>query len=181
MPGIRYVISIEAAPLTTAQVLSQHVDRSKTCRALTNLINGIGSGTYRSGRVEIQNGDGVAAAAVAASGTVTYSGSTGAQSITIGGVVVSFTAGASDAATVQNAITAIRASPAAFGLVFIPTAPVYGAAINTGAVLTLWANTIPTANTLGNSLSLACTGTGATASGASFAGGVNSTPNGFCL
>ena len=177
--GTRYTITIEGTTSLFAQVLnSPPDDKSKTCRALANLINGIGSGAHRAGRVEIHAGAG-SNGGTAASQTVTYSGSAGAQSITIGGTAVNFTAGATDAATVQNAIAAIRANTAAFGKVFIPTAPTYGATINTGAVLTLWANVPPTNNALGNSLSFAVTGTGATGGGLNFAGGVNASPAGF--
>lgn len=120
---------------------------------------------------------------LAASGTG-VTASTGAN--LIGGNMtaatsVSFQAGATDALTVQNAITAIRASPAMVGLVFVPTPPQYGATINQGSTLTLWANTMPTANVAGNSLYLSVTGTGASIGNAtgSFGPGVNATPNGF--
>jgi hypothetical protein len=178
MAGTRYVITIEATTGSVAQTLSATPDdKSKSTRALGNLIQGIGAGVYRAGRVEIQWGAGNGGTAAAQ--TVTYASSTGAQSLTIGGTTVNFTAGASDAVTVQNAIAAIRANNTVFGLVFIPTAPVYGASINTAAVLTLWANTVPTANTLGNSLAITGTGTGATVGGATFTGGVNATRSGF--
>ena len=98
-------------------------------------------------------------------------------------VTVSFTAGASDAATVQNAIAAIRASPAMLGMLFIPTPPTYGATINTSNVLSVWANTLPTCNAAGGGLFISVTGTGATvgAPNGSFMTGTNATPNGFSI
>lgn len=178
MPGIRLVITVEQATLTLQQQFNAHVDRAKTCQALLNLFTGIDAGNWRAGRVEIQQGQGMVNG-VAASQTVTYVTPSGAQTVTIGGVAVAFTAGADAAATVQAAIAAIRAHPVASGLVFIPQLPTY--VFNNANVLKLWANTIPVANTLGNGLTLAATGTGATANGATFTGGVNATLNGFSV
>jgi len=177
-PATRYVITVEGGTRTPQALANAHTDRAKSCQALINLFAGIDAGNWLAGRVEIHNGAGTGSG-TAASQTVTYSGSTGAQTITIGGVAVSFTAGATDNATLVAAINAIRLNSSAFGLVFIPMAPVYGAALNAANVLTLWANTVPRANTLGNGLTLAVTGTGATAGGATFAGGVNAPANGF--
>jgi hypothetical protein len=181
MPGIRYVFVVEQGTLTAAQVLNKHQDRAKTTQSILNLFAGIDAGNWRAGRVEIQQGAGLVSG-VAASQTVTYAASAGAQTITIGGLAaISFTAGATDAATVQNAIAAIQAAKATAGsgalLVFVPTLPIYN--FNTAAVLTLWANTIPVANQLGTGMTIAVTGTGATAGGATFTGGVNAAPNGF--
>lgn len=182
MAGTRYVITVENGT-TTPQGLNQaHADRAKTCQALINLFTGIDAGNWRAGRVEVGTGAGGFGAGVgtAATGTVTYTAPTGAQTVVIGGVTVSFTAGVDAPTTVQNAITAIRAHAVASGLVFIPTPPSYGAAINTLNVLTLWANTIPVANQIGNGLTLAATTVGGTAvATATFTGGTNSTRNGF--
>lgn len=178
MAGQRYVFTIEAGTITPQPFNQAHVDRAKTVQGIINLWTGIDAGNWRAGRVEVAVGAGTGSG-TAASQTVTYSGSTGAQTITIGGNAVSFTAGATDAATVQAAIAAIRLVPLAFNLIFIPTPPIYGASINSSNVLTLWANTVPVANTLGNGLTLAVTGTGATAGGATFAGAVNAPQNGF--
>jgi hypothetical protein len=179
MAGIRYVVTIENASLGSAQVLAAHQDRAKTLRALSRLIDGINAGDWRCGRFEIQSGAGTGGTAAAQ--TVVYSGSSGAQTVVIQGTSVAFTAGATDALTVQAAIAAIRADPVAKNLVFIPTAPTYGATINTGGTLTLWANMTPATNALGNNMTLSVTGTGATATGATFAGGVAATANGFNL
>lgn len=95
---------------------------------------------------------------------------------------VTFTAGATDTATVQAAIAAIRASAAMQGLVFVPTTPTYN--YNTGSTLTLWANTLPTSAVLGGGLQIFVTGTGAslgTMPSNGFMGGVNATPNGFTV
>ena len=180
MAGQRYVFVIEAGTLTPQVFLKQHTDRAKTCQGLINLWTGIDAGNWRAGQVEIHTGPG-SNGGVAASNTVTYTAPAGAQTIVIGGITVSFTAGVDAPTTVQAAIAAIRANTSAFGLVFIPTPPQYGAAINTGGVLTLWANTIPVANQLGNGLTFAVTGTGAVVGAATFTGGTNSGPNGFFL
>lgn len=99
------------------------------------------------------------------------------------GTTVTFTAGTTDTLTVAAAIAAIRASPTFLGHVFIPTVPTYGATINTGATLTLWANTIPTANSIGGAMFLTITGTGASLGNAtgSFTRGVSGAANGFTV
>jgi hypothetical protein len=97
-----------------------------------------------------------------ATGTVTYLTSSGAQTITVNGVQVSFTAGASDALTAQAGLAAL-----------LPVLPIRLASyiqINaaTPTVISFYA---VDPNALGASISLAATGTGATASGATFTNG----------
>ncbi len=179
----RYVFTIEGGTRTLQSLANAHSDKAKTCQGIINLWTGLDAGNWQGGRVEVHSGPGTGGG-VAASQTVTYVGSTGPQSITVESVVLNFTAGATDILTVQNAIAAIRAGggvSAFFGMVFIPLAPVYGATINTANILTLWANTVPRANTLGNGATFSVTGTGATAGGATFSGGVNAPANGFTV
>jgi hypothetical protein len=178
MAGTRYTLSIENGTITPQGLAQAHTDRAKSMQSWINLLTGIDAGNWRAGRVELHTGAGTGSG-TAASQTVTYSGSSGAQTVVIGGTSVAFTAGATDAATVQNAIAAIRAHAVASGLVFVPTPPQYGATINTLAVLTVWANTLPRANTLANGTTFTVTGTGATAGGATMTGGVNAPRNGF--
>jgi hypothetical protein len=92
-------------------------------------------------------------------GTVTYSGSSGAQTVVIGGVTASFTAGASDALTAQAALAAVQA---VLGI----SVQCYSQ-INTATptVLSLYSKD---PNALGSVTTLTVTGTGATASGATF-------------
>lgn len=96
----------------------------------------------------------------AASGTVTYSGSSGAQTITLGGRQVSFTAGANDTATAQNAVAALVQDPQ-ISLAFNIS---YAAGVVTMKRLV---------KGTGGNTTLVVTGTGATRSGANLTGGTD--------
>lgn len=94
-----------------------------------------------------------------ASGTVTYSGSATAQTITVNGRQVSFTAGANDTATAALAATTINADP---------ILKCFVTASSAAGVCTIRARLLGTG---GNAYTLAATGTGATASGANLTSG----------
>ena len=96
----------------------------------------------------------------AGSGTVTYSGSAGAQTITVAGRQVSFTAGASDTLTALAAVAALNADP---------MIPFFFLVTSAAGVVTIKALRLGT----GGNVSLAATGTGATPSGAALTGGTN--------
>jgi len=93
-------------------------------------------------------------------GTVTYSGSSGAQTITINGQQVSFSAGGTDAASAANAAAAVNGS--------LATSLQVKAQVVSGAVCSLFSND---PNLAGSATTLSVTGTGATASGANFTSG----------
>lgn len=98
---------------------------------------------------------------VVASGTVTYSSSSGAQTVVINGVTVYNATGASDAANATAAAAAINASSNALVLGHV-------LATSSAGVVTIYA---AYAGVRGNAVTLAATGTGATASGARLTGG----------
>lgn len=97
----------------------------------------------------------------AATGTVTYSASSGAQTITIGGVSTgSISAAGSDALQAIAGVNAINASATLSQYVTASVDPLS----NTRVLIV--ANTDPFMHVLGNAIALSVTGTGATASGA---------------
>lgn len=102
----------------------------------------------------------IGAGTAQSSQTVTYSSSSGAQTIVVGGYTVSFTAGASDTLTAQAAIDAISADPVLSTFLF---------ASKSSGVLTLKTRAMG----IFNALTLAVTGTGATRGGATFASGTS--------
>lgn len=156
-----------AAAINANATTNQYVFATSAAGVVT--LRSLSSTTAGNGTTLVASGTGVTASGPKLTGG------------TVTSTTVSFQAGATDAATVQNAIAAIRASAPAMGLVFIPTPPNYGATINTAGVLTIWANTIPVANALGNAMIVAVTGTGASVTTEVFSGGINSGPNGFSV
>ena len=77
-----------------------------TAQAITDSLRSVI--TYSQPSLCLVVGDGNLGA-LAPIGTVTYTSATGAQTVVVAGVTTSFTAGASDAATVQIAIAAFNA------------------------------------------------------------------------
>lgn len=98
-----------------------------------------------------------------AAATVTYSTSSGAQTIVIEGVTVSFTAGASDAATAAAAIAAINANTT--------TVTALGLPLNATVIATVGSTTAKVfvqsiaTGSAGNAYTITVTGTGATVTG----------------
>lgn len=99
--------------------------------------------------------------ALAPIGTVSYSGSTGAQTIVIAGVSTGFTAGATDAATALIAVAALNASAGVFLLASASVNPLVPTQV---VVQGRWPGIAQNANTF------TATGTGATASAATLGG-----------
>jgi phage tail sheath gpL-like len=161
---------VAAGPDGYRAQLTAPKDRQKTSAALHNMLQGVMAGVYRGGQVDIETDDGNGG--TAASQTVTYTAPAGAQTIVIAGRTVNFTAGADATATALAAVAAIQADSVANRLV---------SASSAAGVVTLKAKVLPCANTMANGATLAVTGTGAAAGGATFAGGVNSTNAGFAL
>lgn len=166
----RYTIQVEVGPGTLAPQLKDSKRRDKACAALVRLFQGIGSGTYNSGQVDVGVDDGVGG--TAPSQTVTYVAPSGAQTITVGGVVINFTAGADATTTAANAVAAAQASPAFRAMC---------RASSVAGVVTLRSNVNPRIYTAANGCTVAATGTGATANGATMTGGVNAAQNGWLL
>jgi hypothetical protein len=166
----RYTIQVELGPGMLAPQLKDAKRRDKACAALVRLFQGIGSGTYNSGQVDVGVDDGVGG--TAPSQTVTYVTPSGAQTITVGGVAIAFTAGVDAPTTALAAVAAAQASPA-FRAMCRATAA--------AGVVTLRSNVNPRIYTAANGCTTAATGTGATAGGATMAGGVNAAQNGWLL
>lgn len=105
---------------------------------------------------------------IRANGTVTYSGSSGAQTVTINGVQVYNATGASDAANATAAAAAINASANALVSGHVK-------AVARAGVCYIYSTQD---GTQGNTNTLAATGTGATASGARLTGGTTASVEG---
>jgi hypothetical protein len=142
-------LTTEAATMTLGGLSS-----GKLAATATILLGSSGPGTDGNAMTVITKG-------VVATGTVTYSGSSGAQTVVINGVTVYNATGASDAANATAAAAAINASTntAIAGLV---------RAVARAGVVKIFA---VKPGLLGNGLTLSATGTGATASGARLTGG----------
>lgn len=143
--------------------------KDKAMGLFAKLANALCSGSFRFGQVDLEVDDG---AATPASQTVTYSGSSGAQTITIAGRQVSFASGASDTITATTALAAIAADTIANR---------YVRATNVAGVVTLKSNLPPVQAACANGMTLAVTGTGASVGAATFAGGVSDTTAGYAL
>lgn len=125
---------------------------------IIDFISGCTTGAYRATTVEVATG------LVAASGTVTLSSASGDISITVGGQEVEVTASGGDAATAAALVAEM--SDAGSPLVDWVTAT------SDGGVITI---TAKQPGFTGNAITLAVTGTGATASGTALSGGTSST------
>jgi phage tail sheath gpL-like len=136
--------------------------RSKVQGDLVNFLAGVAQGRYKTSAVtlvqDLNN-------AVAASGTVTLSTSSGTVGSTINGVSVTVAFSTSDTVTAGLLRDAINASVNAL------VAGHVTASANLGVVTITAAN----AGITGNAITLAATGTGATASGARLNGGTAAT------
>lgn len=143
--------------------------KDKAVNLFAKLGGALQSGAFRFGQVDFSIDD---SNSTPASQTVTYTASGGAQTITIAGRVVSFTAGASDTATAAAAVAAIQADAVARKLV---------RATSVAGVVTLKANAPPVIATMANGMTLAASGTGAAVGGATFTGGIISTDVGYNL
>lgn len=129
---------------------------------LANHITALAAGT-RQGTISYATD---AADWVAASGTVTIATGSGSIAAIINGVTTSVTWATSDTATAAALAAAINAS------VNVLVAPFVSATSNLGVVTV----TADFKGTQGNSITLAASGTGATASGARLTGGSETTP-----
>lgn len=159
---------LAGVPDTFAQ-LGVQGRKDKAVGLLQKLAGAVASGSFRFGQVDIAIDD---ATGTAASQTVTYTAPAGAQTITIAGRAVAFTAGADATTTAAIAVAAIQADLIANRLVRSSSA---------AGVVTLRSNVPPTIATAANGMALAATGTGAAVGGATFAGGVNDTVTGYAL
>lgn len=131
---------------------------SEVVSALHRGINAGATGTYADTRVTVTQGG------VQATGTVTYSSASGTTTVTINAVAFSQTTG-TDAARAAQAATDINASANALISGILTASSVAG-------VLTI---TATAHGKTGNSITMAATGTGATASGSRLTGGTNAT------
>jgi hypothetical protein len=143
--------------------------KDKAMAIFDRLAGSMCSGAHRFGQVDFAIDD---STATPASQTVTYTAPSGAQTITIAGRQVSFTAGADAPTTAAIAVAAIQADTIANRLVRASAA---------AGVVTLRSNVPPTIAAAANGQTLAATGTGAAVGGATFAGGVNATDTGYAL
>lgn len=123
-----------------------------------NHIDGILLGAKRASSAKVF-ADG--SALVSATGGVTYSSSSGTQTVTINGVAITASSGASDALTASAVAAAINASTNAL-VQYLVTASA------SGSVVTI---TSAMPGKVGNCITLAASGTGANASGARLVGG----------
>lgn len=147
------------------RVLSQAsftLDRRRTLHRLADFLVGLASGTQQ-GTVSYATDAGDW---VAASGTVTISGGSGSIAAIINGVTISVTWATSDTNTASLLAAAINASANALVAPFVSATSLLG-------VVTITADNKGVA---GNAITLAASGTGATASGARLTGGAESTP-----
>lgn len=138
-------------------------DRRLCLQRIANHIEALQGGT-RQGTVTyiVDGGSGVAA-----SGTITIASGSGSIAAIINGVTISVTWATSDTNTAALLATAINASANAL------VAPFVGATSALGVVTI----TADNKGVQGNTITLAASGTGATASGARLTGGVNATTN----
>lgn len=146
------------------RVLSQasfSLDRRRALAQLGNFVIGLASGTEQ-GTVSYATD---AADWVAASGTVTISSGSGSIAAIINGVTISVTWATSDTNTATLLAAAINASVNALVAPFVSATSALG-------VVTITADQ---KGVQGNSITLAASGTGATASGARLAGGSETT------
>lgn len=135
--------------------------RNEAIGLVVNFLRGLVSGTQKGTAVTINAGT-ATTSLVAASGTVTYVGPSGTQTVTINGVNITAASGASAALTAIAVAQAINASTNALVQYFVTAVPVAG-------VVTI---TALQPGITGNAITLAASGTGATASGARLTGGV---------
>lgn len=155
-----------AKGVTTLQIVHPNEDftlppgteRGRALNALTDFISGILIGAKGGAGLVVSLGQGGAQA----SGTVTFSGATGTTSVTINGVAVSQTTG-NDAARATAAAAAIAAS----------SDPLVAGVVTASASLGVLTVRAVAYGAAGNSVTLAATGTGVTASGARLAGGTS--------
>jgi phage tail sheath gpL-like len=155
--------------VTTTEEVGTQAANSLTSRPgrvvtdIANLLTGIVSGN-RWGTIDVQVGGG---SSTAASGTVTLSSGSGTVGAIINGVTVSVTWATSDTASATALKTAINASANALIAGHVT-------ATSSSGVVTI---TAVNKGTVGNSITLAATGTGATASGARLTGGAAAAAN----
>lgn len=159
---------VAGAPDTFAQLAVQG-RKDKAANLFSKLAGALQSGAFRFGQVDFGVDDGTS---TPASQTVTFTAPAGAQTITIAGRVVSFTAGVDAPTTALVAVAAIQADATANRLVRATAA---------AGVVTLKANAPPVIATMANGMTLASTGTGSAVGGATFTGGVVATDTGYAL
>lgn len=135
--------------------------RNEAIQLVVGFLRGLVSGTQKGTAVTINAGTSTSALA-AASGTVTYVTPSGTQTVTINGVAITAASGASAALTAAAVAAAINASTNALVQYLV-------AAVPTAGVVTIVALQ---PGITGNTITLAASGTGATASGARLTGGV---------
>lgn len=126
--------------------------KGRVSREVAKLIEGLGTGSF-TGSLD------VTAAAVAASGTLTISGGSGAVGGTIGGQLVTVTWATSDTLSAAALAAAINANA---------TTLQYVVATSLAGVVTI-TSLVP--GTVGNGVTLVASGTGVSASGARLASG----------
>lgn len=168
----RYALIITAGPDRKRQPLLKFTERQKFMSALLNLMSAIGSGTAMTGVFDLQLDDGTNTAGTPPSQTVTYLAPAGAQTVTVGGKQVSFTS-SGNATTDAATLAALINADAILG--------VGCAATSAAGVCTIKIKAHARLYGMLNGVTLAATGTGATANGATFTGGVSAGANGFTL
>lgn len=156
--AIKYVVSFSAGdgdlPVKTG---APRDSMNRLASKLKKIASGSNSASWT---IDCRN------TAVAATGTVTYSTSSGAQTVVINGVTVYNATGASDAANATAAAAAINASTNALIQNLVTASAAAG-------VVTITAS-IP--GKTGNCMTLAVTGTGAAASAARLTSGSEDSP-----
>lgn len=138
--------------------------KRRTLEELAVHFEALASGT-RQGTVSMATAGGTSAAY--ASGTVTLASGSGTVGAIINGVTVSVTWATSDTASAAALAAAINASANTLVAPFVTASSALG-------VVTITAKNL---GVQGNTITLAATGTGATASGARLTGGVDGTAN----
>lgn len=163
-------------PNNTATIVVGYIDHQFPDQSLLNsnkrlwleraaqFFEGLSGGT-RQGVVTTTSNGGTSAAY--ASGTVTIASGSGSITATINGVGISVTWATSDTATAAALAAAINASVNALVQPFVSATSALG-------VVTITAKNL---GVQGNTVTLAASGTGATASGARLTGGVDGTSN----